>query len=343
MAKNQKKLEIMGFDREVVRKWDQRQLDRFYYEAPATPQNEKEEQGESSPSESTPDQNLEFGLLCFPNPNYNLNKVVLNPEIRKTLDNGINKLKLKDFLNNNWDLKSVEPLESKNIFNFYGLPGTGKTLTAKAIASILNKPLLIADYAQIESKWVGNTEKNISAIFELAKKHEAIILFDEADTLVSARVEENTSQARYINSSRNVFMQELDKFGGMVFLTTNLFKNFDPALLRRINQHVKFELPDESSRKALFQKHIPNAVPLSGDFSLDMLAKETKGFSGGDIKNAVLEAMVASATEGLTSGNVESSVLSQDHVLTEIKKILNSKNNHSGESDRKVIGIRGEE
>ena len=342
MAKNQKNLEVMGLDREVVRKWDQRQLDRFYYEAPVITESRKEESNLNNPSDTSPDQNLEFGLLCFPNPNNNMNKIVLNPEVRQTLENGINKLKLKDFLNNNWDLKSVEPLEGKNIFNFYGLPGTGKTLTAKAIASILNKPILIVDYSQVESKWVGNTEKNIASVFELAKKHDAIILFDEADTLASQRIEENTSQARHINSSRNVFMQEIDRFNGMIIMTTNLFKNFDPALLRRINQHIKFELPDEAARKTLFQKHIPSAVPLSEDFSFDTLAKESKNFSGGDIKNAVLEAMVASATEGLSSGNVEGSVLTLNHVLSEIKKIVNSKNNHSGESERKVMGIRGD-
>lgn len=335
MSKNVK----MAYDQEkLARDWEKRQLRRFYRQAEAPIPTADPETGELN-IQTKQDLDLELGRLCYPNPMNSLEKIILNGEVKNTLENGMNKLRLKDFLNEDWDMKSIEPMENKNIFNFYGPPGTGKTISAKAISLILNKPLFIVDYAQMESKWVGATEKNISEIFKIAREHEALILFDEADTLASRRIEEATSQSRHINSARNVFMQELDRFDGIVILTTNLFQNFDPALLRRVNQHIKFELPTEDMRIKIIQGHIPPSVPREEGFSIEALAVETLGFSGGDIKNMTREAMVSAASDALNSGDVKRAVLTMSHIRNEIKKIRSSKDNHSGEAERKTIGL----
>lgn len=279
-----------------------------------------------------------FGTL------YNLKdteeKIIVSPEVKESINSGICKIKNKEFLYNKWNYKSIDKSENKNIFNFYGLPGTGKTLSAREVARTLGKKLYIVDYAQTESKMVGETEKHISEIFSFAKNNDAIILLDEADTLVSKRIEENTSSSRHINASRNVFMQELDKFDGVVILTTNLFSSFDSALLRRISQHIKFDLPTLEMRKEILKAHIPEAVNLGKNVNFQELAELTKGFSGGDIKNCTREAMLSAIMEADTNGILDDAVLEKKHLICQIDKINKTKDSYNKVDPSKVIGIR---
>jgi SpoVK/Ycf46/Vps4 family AAA+-type ATPase len=223
-------------------------------------------------------------------------------------------------------LKSLGENLSRNVLNFYGPPGTGKTLSATAVAQQLNKPLLQVDYSQVESKWVGETEKNIQAMFQSATELGSVILLDEADSLVSKRAEGGSHQANFMNLARNVFMQELDKFQGVVILTTNLFANYDEALLRRVSQHIEFTLPDTNQRQLLFRQHIPPAVPLK-DVDFYELARQSQTLSGGDIKVVCVEAMTMAV---MNAPSLQEAALSMSELVNEINKVKAAKQIHSG-------------
>ncbi len=172
--------------------------------------------------------------------------------------------------------------------NFYGPPGTGKTRAALGIALRLGKPLYQVDYSAVISKYLGDTAKHIKAAFQAACEHGAILFFDEADSLLSKRVSTGESCSTSINQNRNCLMQELDRFDGVVIVTTNLFENYDPALLRRIQRHIKFRVPDASMRRELFALHLPNPDRVTGDYAV--LAALSRGLSGGDILNVCVNA-----------------------------------------------------
>lgn len=253
-------------------------------------------------------------------------KLVVLPEILQTLKIGLAKITHQEFLATKWNLQSLGENLNRNILNFYGPPGTGKTLSALAVANQLQKPLLQVDYSQVESKWVGETEKNIQAVFQAASEQNCVLLLDEADSLVSKRSEGGSYQANFMNLARNVFMQELDKFQGVVILTTNLFANYDEALLRRVSQHIEFNLPNLEQRETLFKNHIPREVPLL-DVNFTELAQQSNYLSGGDIKVICIEAMTKAV---MNSTEPENAKLSMVELLEEIHKVKQSKKVHSG-------------
>jgi SpoVK/Ycf46/Vps4 family AAA+-type ATPase len=277
-----------------------------------------------------------LGTVVTPDERDDFTNIVISEDVEKSINIGLKKIELKDFLNNEWNLKSIEPMDGRTALNFWGAPGTGKTFSVRAIARKLNRKLYIVNYSQIISKWVGDTAKNISQIFAEAKKLDCILFFDEADSLLSKRAsmsEGVESYATSINQNRNVLMQEMDKFNGIMVFATNFFGNYDEAMLRRIAQHVEFKLPDEHMREQIFDKHIPKAVTRDESVSYKICAEKTDGLSGGDIKNVCLNAMVAAAME-------EHKVLKQCFLDDEIKKIRSSKRKHNAKGfDKKPMGI----
>lgn len=276
-------------------------------------------------------QSLKFGVLTKPgNPSNDLSALVLDSKILESLQMGLAKVKYADFLANHWQVTGVK----KNILNFYGPPGTGKTLSAQVIAQQLGQSLFQVDYAQVESKYIGETGKNIQQVFQLAREHQAVLLLDEADSLVSQRGDSSSYQSNLVNETKNVFMQELDKFNGVVILTTNLFTNYDAALLRRVGQHINFKLPDVEQRSLLFAKHIPEIVPREV-LNFQQLAKQSANFSGGDIKVVCEEAMVRAVVR--SGGEVQQAKLTMADLEVEITKMLEAKNAHTG--IRSPIGI----
>jgi SpoVK/Ycf46/Vps4 family AAA+-type ATPase len=280
-------------------------------------------------------QSLKFGVLSSVSNVHSFDKIVATAEVVKSIKVGMAKIKYQDFLNNQWNLKSINENFNKSILNFYGPPGTGKTLSAKAVAFELKKKILQVDYSQVESKWVGETGKNIQKVFQLAKQHDAVLLFDEADSLVSKRLDSGNHNAHFVNENRNIFMQELDKFSGVVILTTNLFENYDEALLRRVSQHIKFELPSLEQRVSLFKYHIPQEVKTQ-DLDFKVLAQNSENCSGGDIKVICEEAMVQACVEAET---LEQAILKPEHLLNEIKKVKQAKNTHQGVKKPMGIGV----
>jgi ATP-dependent 26S proteasome regulatory subunit len=130
---------------------------------------------------------------------------------------------------------------------------------------------------------LGDTAQHIQTAFAAARDHGAALFFDEADSLLSKRVSTGETCSTSINQNRNCLMQELDRFDGVVIVTTNLFENYDPALLRRIQRHIKFRVPDASMRRELFALHLPNPYRVTADYAV--LSELSRGLSDGDILN----------------------------------------------------------
>ncbi|WDT79167.1 MAG: AAA family ATPase [Candidatus Manganitrophus sp.] len=184
------------------------------------------------------------------------------------------------------------------VFSFAGPPGTGKTICAEAIAHALGLKLLVVNYAEAESMWVGQTPKNIVATFQAAVEQNAVLFFDEADAIATRRsAGAPTPHSREMNLTVNVLLRELESFNGIVIFATNLAANFDPAFERRIRTHVLFEMPGVEERARIWELQIhPKKTPLAPDVDFRRLAERYE-LSGGDIKNAVIKAASAAAAE----------------------------------------------
>lgn len=198
-----------------------------------------------------------------------------------------------EFLYETWDLKSIDPYGRHTAINLYGPPGTGKSLCAEAIAHHLQKQIIRVNYAEIESKYVGDTPKNIRAAFFKARVTGAVLFFDEADSILGRRLTNVTQSADHgVNVSRSVMLMELDHFDGITVFASNLPSNYDPAFVRRIIGHIEMPLPDKTTRALLWEMHIPKRMKTSLNPSTDfeVLATASETLSGGDILNAVLAA-----------------------------------------------------
>lgn len=195
---------------------------------------------------------------------------------------------------NQWGLNHTHKNSKRMCINFYGPPGTGKTMAAHAVADQLDKKLMIINYAEIESKYVGDTPKNLVSAFKAAEKNDAIIFFDEADAMLSRRVSNmKSSTDTSVNQTRSVLLNILNDYEKVILFATNFIENFDPAFMRRILAHVKFELPNEDCRKKLFEAYTPPTMPHTINF--DLLAKSHNEISGSDISNAILLAAFSAA------------------------------------------------
>ena len=140
------------------------------------------------------------------------------------------------------------------ILNFYGKPGTGKSMTAEAVAKELGKKVYRINYADLESKYVGDTPKNIRSVFATAAKDKAVLIFDEADSFLGKRLSSVTQSADYgVNIARSVMLMELEKYDGVVVFTTNLLEHYDEAFKRRILLSDYFDLPDEAARTQIWK------------------------------------------------------------------------------------------
>jgi SpoVK/Ycf46/Vps4 family AAA+-type ATPase len=231
-------------------------------------------------------------------PRRSFDDVILSPATRNALEAALAQVTQHDLIFKNWGLGERHSTGLGLAFNFAGPPGTGKTICAEAIAQSLGRQLLVVRYAELESMWMGETSKNVAAIFRTAREEQAVLLFDEADAIAARRSTSVDSGAqRESNSVVNVLLQELERYTGVVIFATNLAANFDPAFERRIRTHVLFELPGETERAQIWKAQLhPFRTPLAPDVDFNALAHHYK-VSGGDIQNAVLKAALAAAAE----------------------------------------------
>ena len=218
-----------------------------------------------------------------------LDDVVLNEKTKETLDallkqvdkNVINRLK-------QWGIKDKKRgIEAKIIF--YGVAGTGKTLTALALAKSLKKDVLSFDCSKILSMYIGESEKNVRSIFDkyyelrTQTKSEPVLLLNEADQFLSSRASGGVSSSdKMHNQMQNIFLEQIERFDGILIATTNLLENLDKAFSRRFNYKIEFVKPNKAQRIDLWKKLIPVNLPLEENFDIEELAKYE--LTGGQIE-----------------------------------------------------------
>jgi SpoVK/Ycf46/Vps4 family AAA+-type ATPase len=256
-------------------------------------------------------------------PERTLADVVLPAQTRRTLEQALAQVRNHTLIYRNWGLGERHTTGRGLTFNFAGPPGTGKTICAEAVAHAVGMKLLVVDYAEAESMWVGETPKNIAGIFRAAAEQNAVLFFDEADAIATRR---STGGAlpydREMNLTVNVLLRELEAFNGIVIFATNLAANFDPAFERRIRTHVLFEMPGPEDRVQIWQLQIhPRKTPLASDVDFKQLA-ERYSVSGGDIKNAVLKAASAAAAE---AGPDAAKRIGQQHFESAMEEVISAK------------------
>lgn len=224
-------------------------------------------------------------------PRFELEQVALNQSVRQQIKTAISAVKYKKKMSEEWGMSEYFAGNRAIILNFYGKPGTGKSMTAEAVAKALGKKVYHINYSDLESKYVGETPKNIRKAFECATKDDAVLIFDEADSFLGKRLSSVTQSADYgVNITRSVLLMELEKFSGVVVFTTNLISNYDEAFKRRILLSVYFEMPDEEARAVIWNLHLGKKMPLHSEVTAESLAKRYDGISGADIKDMVFYA-----------------------------------------------------
>ena len=180
---------------------------------------------------------------------------------------------------------------------FAGPSGTGKTMAADIMAGELRLDLYKIDLSSVVSKYIGDTEKNLSKIFTEAETSNAILFFDEADALFGKRSEVRDAHDRYANIEISYLLQKMEEYQGVVILATNLRKNMDDAFVRRMHFCVEFPFPNEKSRLRIWQQIWPEETPRSRELDLDLLSRQFE-VAGGNIRNIALAAAFQAASDG---------------------------------------------
>ncbi|MDE5603090.1 MAG: ATP-binding protein, partial [Helicobacter sp.] len=255
-------------------------------------------------------------------PKVSLNKVVLNQETRETLEvllRQVNSEVLK--LLKQWGIKEKSRgIEAKIIF--YGPAGTGKTLTALALAKSFKKPVLSFDCSKILSMYVGESEKNVRKIFETYQdictktRLSPVLLLNEADQFLSTRTTSSGGGAEKMhNQMQNIFLEQIENFDGILIATTNLLETIDTAFSRRFNYKIAFKKPNFEERVLLWERLLPKNAPFEKSFDLKRLADFA--LTGGQIALVVKN----------TAYNVASSkkpLFTTEGFIAEIKREMNS-------------------
>ena len=179
---------------------------------------------------------------------------------------------------------------------FAGPPGTGKTLAAQVIANELKMDLYKIDLSTVVSKYIGETEKNLERIFSQAKNSNAILFFDEADSIFGKRSEVKDAHDRYANIEVGYLLQRMESYDGVVVLATNLRSNLDEAFTRRIQFIIDFPFPDEEERARIWQVLFPAGVPRTDDIDFYTFGERFK-LAGGSIRNVIVGASFLAASE----------------------------------------------
>ena len=182
---------------------------------------------------------------------------------------------------------------------FTGPPGTGKTMAAGVLAGTLGLDLYKIDLSTMVSKYIGETEKNLSRVFEEAEKGEAVLFFDEADALFGKRTQVRDAHDRYANLETSYLLQKMEEHEGVVVLATNLSKNMDDAFVRRLQFTVDFPVPEAADRLRIWTRIWPEKAPLDPGLDLERLAREVD-LPGGNIRNIALAAAFLAAADGGT-------------------------------------------
>ena len=265
-------------------------------------------------------------------PKYSFDDIILTRRQIDEINIAVSYDKNKELIMNQWGLSKVFPEKKGLMINLYGASGTGKTMVAHAISKKLEKKMIIVNYAEIESKYVGETSKNLIKVFEEAGKSDDVLLFDEADALLSKRVTKMSSSTDIsVNQTKSVLLNIMNDYSGIVIFTTNFIANYDYAFMRRIPFQIKFDLPNEEQRIGLWNYYLSTGIPYS--FDVGVISKLYDGLSGSDIANAVWMTALSIAEK-------KKNKICDDDIRETIQNILNSKKENEGNDNAKIVSVR---
>ncbi|HEC2410199.1 TPA: ATP-binding protein [Campylobacter jejuni] len=263
-------------------------------------------------------------------PSTDINDIIM-PENTKELLESILKQQDKKVLErlHSWGIKSNKNIEAKIIF--YGPAGTGKTMSALAMAKSMKKSVLSFDCSKILSKWVGESEQNVRKIFDTYKnivqtcKQSPILLLNEADQFLSTRVDGSSGSDKMHNQMQNIFLEQIERFSGVIIATTNFLESLDSAFSRRFDYKIEFKKPDFKDRLKIWEKFLPKKALFEKDFDINVLSNYE--LSGAQIlmvaKNTALKVAVS-----------QDGVFKMQDFIENIQKELNSSFDKS-----KIVGF----
>ncbi|MCD8325686.1 MAG: AAA family ATPase [Lachnospiraceae bacterium] len=218
----------------------------------------------------------------------------LSEDSRGLLEDACNRIRYRSVVNEDFGFGSKLPYGNGTSIVLYGPPGTGKTMAAQVLANELGLDIYRIDLSQIGSKYIGETEKNLGAVFEAARGSNAILFFDEADAIFTKRTDVSSSNDRYANAETAYLLQKIEEYSGVSILATNGMQNFDAAFKRRMTFMIVIEQPDEATRLRLWEHVFPRETPLEDNVDFGVFAR-TAQLTGSGIKSAALSAAYRAA------------------------------------------------
>jgi SpoVK/Ycf46/Vps4 family AAA+-type ATPase len=195
---------------------------------------------------------------------------------------------------------------------FYGPPGTGKTLTASLLGKYTNKDVYRIDLSMVVSKYIGETEKNLSSLFDKAINKDWILFFDEADSIFGKRTNVRDAHDKYANQEVSYLLQRIEAHPGLVILASNFKNNIDTAFTRRFQSIIEFEIPTHQERLRLWQNNLPNGIQLEDKLSLESLARKYS-ITGANIVNIIQYACLKTLSK-------EENVIREKYLIEGIRK-----------------------
>ncbi|HDZ4937501.1 TPA: ATP-binding protein [Campylobacter jejuni] len=263
-------------------------------------------------------------------PSTDINDIIMPKNTKELLENILRQQDKKVLERlHSWGIKSNKNIEAKIIF--YGPAGTGKTMSALAMAKSMKKSVLSFDCSKILSKWVGESEQNVRKIFDTYKnivqtcKQSPILLLNEADQFLSMRVDGSSGSDKMHNQMQNIFLEQIERFSGVIIATTNFLESLDSAFSRRFDYKIEFKKPDFKDRLKIWEKFLPKKALFEKDFDVNILSNYE--LSGAQIlmvvKNTALKVAVS-----------EDGVFKMQDFIESIQKELNSSFDKS-----KIVGF----
>lgn len=258
-------------------------------------------------------------------PRWSIDEIILDHNTREEIGDIIYFCQHQKDLIEKYELDNFLKGRASVGINLYGEPGTGKSITAEAIAKALEKKVIEVNYSEVQSDKWGGTEKQLSALFEQAEANGSVIFMDEADGLMSKRQSEGANSETN-NQIKSHLLTLIERSNVFVVYATNLFQNLDRAFFRRILFHVKFPMPKKEELVRLWKLHLggKNIPKHQTDFSYEALADMSENLiAGGDIKNITMKLCVKHAVGRISE-------LTNDIVKAEIDKYLKSVDDNKG-------------
>jgi AAA+ superfamily predicted ATPase len=236
--------------------------------------------------------------------------LVLNNNTIKQIKEIEGWLQYNDILLHDWNMKSK--IKPGYRVMFYGAPGTGKTLTASLLGKYTKKDVYRIDLSMIISKYIGETEKNLSSLFDKAINKDWILFFDEADAIFGKRTNVRDAHDKYANQEVSYLLQRIESHPGLVILASNFKSNIDTAFTRRFQSIIEFEVPSYPERLQLWENNLPRGIPVAHDVCLKEISKKYD-ITGANIVNIIQYACLKTIEE-------KNETIQLSHLIQGIKK-----------------------